>query len=249
MAVIPAPRCSSSNCATGCCQFTSGDDTGTCVTTQSASACAPSGQVCSACLDGKGCNKGLCEYIDEPFPPGSKAIFMTSGAYSGNLGGLSGADEKCQAAATSAGRTGTYKAWLSNFDSDLTTGTVLVNISAYSRITGDGPWYLTCRDVRKKVIKAFANRSSLQGSPLDFINCDENGMVRSAGGEVYVWTGTETGGGPEKKPRTTANCSGWTSTGGGFTGLAGENSSMLSHWTQFLEHECAQTGRLYCLEQ
>lgn len=45
---------------------------------------------------------------------GQQRIFITSTTYDGNLGGLSGADDKCQTAAVSAGLTKTYKAFLSS---------------------------------------------------------------------------------------------------------------------------------------
>ena len=43
-----------------------------------------------------------------------KVVFMTSAIYTGNLGGVSGADQKCQDAATSANLTGTCKAWVAD---------------------------------------------------------------------------------------------------------------------------------------
>jgi len=45
---------------------------------------------------------------------GQKTIFVTSAVYSGNLGGLAGADSDCQTLAAAANLTGTYKAWLSD---------------------------------------------------------------------------------------------------------------------------------------
>ena len=44
----------------------------------------------------------------------SKTVFTTSQKFPSNFGGLAGADAKCQAAATAAGLSGTYKAWLSD---------------------------------------------------------------------------------------------------------------------------------------
>src|SRR5207248_10614341 len=43
----------------------------------------------------------------------SKRVFVTSATYNRNLGVLAGADAKCQALASAAALTGTYKAWLS----------------------------------------------------------------------------------------------------------------------------------------
>lgn len=43
-----------------------------------------------------------------------KVVFVSSVAYSGNLGGLDGADAKCAALAAAANLPGTFKAWLSD---------------------------------------------------------------------------------------------------------------------------------------
>ena len=66
----------------------------------SASACTTS----SDCLYGI-CTNNICYEV--------KRVFVTSANYTGDLGGLVGADSKCQALADSAGLDGNYKAWLS----------------------------------------------------------------------------------------------------------------------------------------
>ena len=43
-----------------------------------------------------------------------KLVFVTSGSWNGNLGGLTGGDGKCQTLANAAALGGTFKAWLSN---------------------------------------------------------------------------------------------------------------------------------------
>jgi hypothetical protein len=43
-----------------------------------------------------------------------KKVFVSSAVYTGDMGGLAGADEKCNSLAAAAGLTGTYKAWLSD---------------------------------------------------------------------------------------------------------------------------------------
>ena len=49
--------------------------------------------------------------VDAPAP--ANVAFVTSGTFTGNLGGLAGVDAKCNAAALSAGLTGMFVAWLS----------------------------------------------------------------------------------------------------------------------------------------
>jgi len=51
----------------------------------------------------------------ETWPPETKKwVFVTLSDYTGDLGGLEGADAICEAEADDAGLTGTYKAWLSD---------------------------------------------------------------------------------------------------------------------------------------
>jgi hypothetical protein len=54
----------------------------------------------------------------------SKLIFVSSERYSGNLGGLDGADAHCQSLAEAAGRTGVFRGWLST-----------LNVPAWKRLT------------------------------------------------------------------------------------------------------------------
>jgi hypothetical protein len=51
---------------------------------------------------------------DDPESTSSKTVFITSQMFDGALGGLEGADDKCNQAAAAAGLSGTFKAWLSN---------------------------------------------------------------------------------------------------------------------------------------
>jgi cysteine-rich repeat protein len=55
-------------------------------------------------VDGDGCSAAcVAEY---------KRVFVSSQTYDGNLGGLDGADQKCQTLADAAGLGGTYRAWI-----------------------------------------------------------------------------------------------------------------------------------------
>ncbi len=72
--------------------------------------------------DGTTCVGGTCQggtCVPSPPPPtcgagGPCTVFLSSSTFQGNLGGLSGADAKCQALASAAGLPGTYRAWLSD---------------------------------------------------------------------------------------------------------------------------------------
>jgi cysteine-rich repeat protein len=62
------------------------------------------------CDDGNMVGNDLCN----PNCTKPKLVFITSGSWNGNLGGLAGGDGKCQTLANAAALGGTYKAWLSN---------------------------------------------------------------------------------------------------------------------------------------
>src|SRR5262245_37601453 len=67
-----------------------------------------------------------------PAPECSRCrVFITNESYSGSLGGLEGANQKCTNQAAVAGYGGTWRAWLSS-DTE----------SAIDGIVGSGPWYL-----------------------------------------------------------------------------------------------------------
>lgn len=115
-----------------------------------------------------------------------KRVFVTSSEYTGDLGGLVGADEKCQAAADSVSLGGAWAAWLS-------TSTV----DAIDRIEGGGPWVLVDRKT-----KVFNNRTNLLTTSLRAIDRDERGKSVPL---ARAWAGTDHG-------RATADtCSNWTS--------------------------------------
>ena len=82
-----------------------------------------------------------------------KRLFVTKSSFTGNLGGIAGADSKCTAAATAASLTGTWKAWISD-------GTT----SAKDRISDVGPWYAI-----DGTTLLFDNKAGLTGAPKAFI--------------------------------------------------------------------------------
>lgn len=152
-----------------------------------------------------------------------KIVFVSSAAYPGGLGGLTGADQTCNNLASAAELPGTYVAWLS---------TTSPAVNAKDRI-GDHAW------VRIDGAMVAENLADLtDGSLQNPINLDENGIVRDGAG---VWTGTGSNG-------TFAGngnpCNGWT--GGGF-GLRGTSAATGGAWTQnggLLS--CPNSSRIYC---
>lgn len=68
-----------------------------------------------ACGQTEVCSNGTCA------TPTPKLVFVSSAQYGADLAGLTGADAKCQALATAASLSGTYKAWLSDDNTNAAT--------------------------------------------------------------------------------------------------------------------------------
>jgi hypothetical protein len=173
---------------------------------------------------------------------GPKRVFMTSTTYNANLGGVAGADSKCQARANAASLGGTWKAWISTSASSPAT-TFTQNAFPYSMING---------------VQVASNWADLtDGSVAALININEFGSTvpfNGAGGYsgcgawaggffIMHWSSTKADGTynpPIGVCQTT--CSDWTSTSGG-----GEI------WIAWNNQNTANCGealyRLMCFEQ
>jgi hypothetical protein len=161
----------------------------------------------------------------------SKRVFISSTAYNGSLGGLTGADLKCQTIATTAAIGGTWKAWLSN-----------TTTNAADRLThSDGPYYLV--DNTTKIANNWAGVVS--GSLLAGITLDEKLQIVGPG--TRVWTNT-TGNGTRFNSTSDETCGGWTSTS--HRGRYGLNERFGgTGWTDTNYADCYRLYRLYCFEQ
>jgi hypothetical protein len=128
----------------------------------------------------------------EPQAGAVKRVFVTSATFPGGaLGGASGADERCYAAARAAELGGTWKAWMSTSSED-----------AIDRIEDVGPWYLV-----NSATKVFNNKANLTTVPLASITLDEQGKRHgpfTQSGLYVAWTGTSSGG-----VKTGETCSDW----------------------------------------
>ncbi|MDB4944802.1 MAG: hypothetical protein JWP97_4336 [Labilithrix sp.] len=165
---------------------------------------------------------------------GVKLFFTTRAVFTGALGGLSGADAKCDEEARAAGLGGSFRAWLS-------TSTV----AAKTRITG-GPW------VFRNAETAF-HASSAGVSPDDFPRYDARGGDLLFDPQLEVWTGTGDFG---LLDAGNATCLDWTSSAASQLGSFGTLGSIGVRWTHVAPfandppgRACSQTLRLYCFEQ
>jgi hypothetical protein len=162
-----------------------------------------------------------------------KTVFVTSAKFKGNLGGLTGADDKCQAEAdgpASIVPSGTYLAWLSDgFDSPDTRFTK----SSHPYTLPDGT----------KIAEDFTDLTD--GSILHKINSDPTGKRL---GLQEFWTGTLADGTTAQQVVT---CSRWKadllSDGGGIHGRTNQTGSLWS--TMHSDHDCSRSARLLCFQQ
>jgi len=164
-----------------------------------------------------------------------KTVFITSLEYTGDLGGILGANQKCQQLASAAELKGSYKAWVSTAESDPSR---TFSRSAVPYIRTDG-------------VKIAAN---WQGLPtLQFtINHDENGALVE---NTLAWTSTTESGltyyQPSGEPLN--NCANWTSGSKEAEGLAGLTSPWSTegkiYWSNTGPSPCSFHRRLFCFEQ
>ncbi|MDP3769884.1 MAG: PHB depolymerase family esterase [Candidatus Sungbacteria bacterium] len=164
--------------------------------------------------------------------PPVKKIFISSAVYTGNLGGLSGADAKCQLLAKNAGLTGTFKAWLS----DSVT-------AAKNRVTHATITYKLANGI------TIANNWNdlTDGTLLTSLNITEQGTAVNAN----VWTNTKSDG-TIRETSKIKTCGDWTATTGlNYIGYFGESKQTNIKWTDSGSQTwcTANSMRLYCIEQ
>ena len=162
-----------------------------------------------------------------------KTVFVTSTSYKSNLGGLTGADDKCQAEAdgpASIVPSGTYLAWLSDgTDSPDTRFTK----SSNPYVLPDGT----------KIAEDYADLTD--GSILNTINMDSTGAPM---GWQQFWSSTNSDGTTAQKFVT---CEGWT-----WTDTSTYSHAMLGHtgkkstlWSEYTREKCRPSYRLACFQQ
>lgn len=160
----------------------------------------------------------------------SARAFITSTTFNGNLGGLGGADRKCQDAADAAGIQGAFRAWLSTSTVDA-QDQVAHSIDEY--ITMNGALIANhFNDLTNNSIATSINRDEFNNAVAD---------------ETPAWTGTT---GTGLKSGTGAFCGDWTSASSGSTGAVGRTGALHldQTWTHYGVTACSNARRLYCVE-
>ncbi len=203
--------------------------------------CIPTTDCCD-CKAPAVCENGICSVVVNPLTCGNDgfcSVFVSSGFFTGSeIGGLAGADAKCQSLADAAGLSGTFKAWLS--DSNQSPATRFPFIT--------GPWRLQPNAVDGSNLPPIVATdledlttcgATCLKSP---INRTETGVILQ--GSVTVWTNTLANG-----TASTASCLDWTSSDIGVSGLFGDASQVDSKWTNTNStFGCNSALSLYCFE-
>ncbi|MBI2595880.1 S8 family serine peptidase [Candidatus Daviesbacteria bacterium] len=161
--------------------------------------------------------------------------FITKSTFNGSLGGLSGGDSKCQQAVNSLTFGGTFKAWLSD---SVTSVSSRLNQSSLSYKL------LNPTAVGGGTIIANNWTDLVDGTLLAPINIDETGNTVAAG--RVVWTNTNPSGGIDS---TSNNCSNFSSSNFSYKSGIGKNDQIKSGWTTGANQSCDQQASLYCFEQ
>jgi hypothetical protein len=158
------------------------------------------------------------------------SVFVTGETFTGNLGGLDGADEKCQHAATLAGLYGTYRAWVSDSNGSPSTRFTYPNRN-YALVNG------------ALVAKDWADLTS--GFLRHAIDLTEVGAF-VATEQCTVWTDTDENGTLHDAHQ---ECDGWSAVSTALGPISG-NVGSINHWsTGCSGGSCAEMKRLYCFEQ
>lgn len=153
-------------------------------------------------------------------------LFISTEIFEGNLGGLAGADAKCQASAVAAGRGGNWRALLSD-----------ETIAASTRLTFFDDVY------------DFAEQELLRPtSSTDWPFLPDGALVHVTASAVTLddpqaWSGTRLDG-----TATTFACEDWSSSSLIKFGTVGSGEAGVQ-WLEDFDGSCASPHRLYCLEQ
>jgi hypothetical protein len=164
----------------------------------------------------------------------ARRVFVTHAVFNGNLGGAAGADAKCAAAATAAGLSGKWLAWVS--DSTTSPGARFTKATVGYRLLNG-----TLLAASYSALTSGSNLSSA-------IDLDETGVSHASDSTANAdtWTGTGHTGALDL-----ASCSDFKSSSSSAVGEVGDcNNAGGGHWSQATKTEaCGNQHHLYCFEQ
>ncbi|MCA9716651.1 MAG: hypothetical protein H6713_41495 [Myxococcales bacterium] len=155
-----------------------------------------------------------------------RVVFVTSGVYTGELGGLAGADALCQRVADEAGIAGTFAAWLSGPEE-----------AASARLRpASSPYVLVDRTIVADDWGDLVDGALRVPIELDELGATEHGDV---------WTGTLIDGATSPD----GDCDGFRSASASLRGLCGSAASDEAAWTENSLPRCTTRLHLYCVQQ
>ncbi len=178
------------------------------------------------------CSSGAC-VVNNSMPPTSNTtyrVFVTSANYTGNIGGIAGADLKCLQLANNAGLGGEWKAWISKDSASSPSTRFYRSTTAYKRVDG------------ATVANNWADLTD--GSLISAINKNEFGQTVAAG--TRVWTSVTSSGGARG---ANYDCGDWTGSSSSVYAYYGRATNTNSYWTADISAPCTNNYRLYCFEQ
>lgn len=159
---------------------------------------------------------------------GDRLVFVTSQAYTGNLGGLEGADQICNDLAIAAGIPAPFKAWLARGTDENPASRFVRSDVPYVLLDGT-PVALDWDDLT-------------DGEILSPIAVDELGATHPSG---WVRSGVAIDG----TSTPASQCLGWTSDDVSSSGFLGRIEMTGPGWTQQAGRPCSEAYPLYCFEQ
>lgn len=161
-------------------------------------------------------------------------VFVSSVSYSANLGGVAGADTKCQALADAAKLPGSYQAWLSD---DTMPAKMRVKASSFAYVRPDGV----------QVAKGFMEFWMGTGLAASISVTETKAPIApimGCAGEDKVWTATTALG--LNQPGKT--CMNWTTVNMADMAAVGDLDEKGTGWTEACAAPCVAMAHLYCLE-
>jgi len=187
---------------------------------------------CSSGTCGFACHSGYVK-SGSGCVPQVKHVFVSSATYTGNLGGIAGADAECQSLAMTAGLgAGVFKAWLAD-----STGTAPITRMTHSML----PYRLV-----DDTTVALDWTHLISGMLAHALNVDELGHTITT--DRYVWTTVLATGQGDPTTDPFSYCNDWK----GSDGIAdvGSFDKTTAEWTHAgVFYGCDGQARLYCVEQ
>jgi uncharacterized repeat protein (TIGR01451 family) len=156
-----------------------------------------------------------------------RLVFVSSGNFDGNFGGIAGADAQCQTLAMAASLPGTYKAWIS--DSTSSPSTSFTQTGFFTLIDGT------------MIATSWADLTD--GTIANPINRTDQNIVIS---NTFVRTNTLANGGNDS---AFGACNNWTSNSPSDVASLGQSGATNSSWTTNSTGGCGFPLSIYCFEQ